>query len=127
MRGQGLPISTIVLAAIAVLVLVILVAFTTGSLNKLFTSTQTISGSVTPDEVASFRIGCEQACFQAKQLADTQTKFTNSDYCSRNLVNSSQTIKCWQAGVGVDCIYNITLPDHTEVTCQGAGTGSCTC
>lgn len=127
MRGQGLPISTIVLAAIAVLVLVIIIGFTTGSLNKLFRSAQTISGSVTPDEVASFRIGCEQACFQAKQLADTQTKFKNSDYCSRGLVNGSQTIKCWQAGVGVDCVYSITLPDNTKETCQGTGTGGCTC
>ncbi len=132
-KGQGLPLTVIVIAAISIIVLVLIVAFSTGAFGKLFGSTKTFIDVASPEEISTFRLGCEQACFSAKQLANTVAKFENSGYCERKLVNKTETgtenIHCWQSTVVVDCEYTIVLPEG-EKTCKGTGmigAESCTC
>ena len=101
--GQGLPLNVIVLAAISVIVLVMFIAFATGSFSKLFKGTETLGEAVTPEQIATFRIGCEQACFQAKQLADSPEEWNSSTYCCRTLNISNVITHCYENPVGVEC------------------------
>jgi len=106
--GQGLPLNVIVIAAISILVLVLVIMFATGSLGKLFKGTQQLGEAATPEQIATFRIGCEQACFQAQQLADTPEEWEASEYCNRMIkVNETGTIvnkHCWEPPVTSECI-----------------------
>jgi hypothetical protein len=103
-KGQGLPLNVIVIAAIAILVLVIVIMFATGSMSKLFGGTQLIGTEVTPNQISSFKIGCNQACFSAQQLANTESDWKTSEYCQRTL---SGIGKCWDANV--TCTKNETI------------------
>ncbi len=102
-KGQGLPINLIVIAIIGVIVLLLVVAFATGTLGKLFGGTKELSESVTPEQVATFRIGCKQACFGAQQLADTPGEWKKSDYCNRTIGGQ----RCWE--IGAECSKNTTI------------------
>jgi hypothetical protein len=107
-RGQGLPVNLIVILIIGIIILLLVVAFATGSISKLFGGAKNIGEAVTPDQVATFRIGCAQACFSAQQLADTQGEWTSSSYCTKELPNGTDTaIKCWDAGT--ECSKNVTI------------------
>lgn len=124
-RGQGLPLNLIVIAAIAVLVLVLVVAFATGAIGKLFGGARIISEAATPDEIAAFKIGCEQSCFSAQQLSDTDTEFIKSGYCNKTIpVNETGTIvkkHCWQDPVDSGCTKVITNPAGGSWNCKGEG------
>ena len=111
-RGQGLPLETIVLAVIAIIILVLIILFLTGNLGKLFGTTQQLGEEITPDEIAAFRLGCEQACFSAKQLVDSEAEFKLSSYCVRNISN---TVFCKSPQVGIDCTFEIRQPDGVIV------------
>jgi len=106
-RGQGLPLNVIVIAAIAIIVLVLVVAFATGALGKLFGGAKTFVDIATPEQVATFRISCEQACFGAQQLADSPEEWKASDYCSKIIkVNETGTVSdkhCWEQPVVSEC------------------------
>ena len=119
--GQGLPLNVIVLAVVAILTLTLIILFATGSLGKLFKSTKTLEETVTPDQVATFRIGCEQSCFSARQFVNTQSEWTNSAYCNRMV----GTFDCLSPEVGVDCEFEVTEPGGNIITynnsCCGGG------
>jgi hypothetical protein len=108
-RGQGLPLNVIVIAAIAIIVLVLVIAFATGALGKLFGGAKTFVDVATPEQVATFRISCEQACFAAQQLADSPEEWKASDYCDRTIkVNDTATNTildkhCWESPVVSEC------------------------
>jgi len=79
-RAQGLPISTIVIAAISVLVLIMLIIFFTGGFSKIFKQTNTVTNIVEADITAA-QTKCTTWCSQAQNLdADGQKK---SSYCTR--------------------------------------------
>jgi hypothetical protein len=98
-RSQGLPLSFIVIAVLAVLVLVLILGFATGTIPKLFGGAKMLAEEATPEQTASFRLGCEQACNYAKQLADTEEEWKASDYCKR----LRDKKHCWHADVAVFC------------------------
>ena len=127
-KGQGLPINLIVIVAIAVLVLVLVIAFATGSLSKLFGGAKLLSETATPDQAAAFKIGCEQACFSAQQLSNTENSWGNSSYCGRiiSTTESGNNTHCWEAPVVSECSKSITLADGSKKTCAGAGK-ACIC
>lgn len=120
-KGQGLPINLIVILIIGVLILLLVIAFATGSITKLFGGTKNIGEAVTPDQVATFRIGCSQGCFSAQQLANTEGDWKKSDYCARKLLNGTSTdIKCWH--IGADCSKKSTI-DGTNYLFNSTGDG----
>lgn len=120
-KGQGLPISFIVLAVMGLLVLVIVLTIT-GVLPKLFSSTKMMADAATPEQVTGFRIGCEQACFQAKQLADTENEWKWSEYCTRKIKTEQDAeTHCWESPVSVDCTKT------TELGIFGAIEGNVKC
>jgi hypothetical protein len=121
--GQGLPLETIVLAAVAILILVMIVLFATGSFAKLFGSQKTLSEQATPDQLASFRIGCEQACFQAQQLSKNADDFKRSDYCTTKKLGD---LHCWSENVSVSCSKTFTASTNERVECSGTVEG-CDC
>ncbi|MGC8941011.1 MAG: hypothetical protein ACP5JY_03180, partial [Candidatus Nanoarchaeia archaeon] len=70
-KGLELPISMIAVVIIVVLVLMLAILFTTGMLTKLFKGTQQVGEAVTPEQITAFKVGCQQACFAAQQMANT--------------------------------------------------------
>ncbi len=66
MKGQGLPINTIVLGALALLVLVLIAAAFIPSVGKFFKGMLGISKSVEADEatIQAFSQSCDQICEQ---------------------------------------------------------------
>jgi len=111
-RGQGLPLETIVIVIITILVLIIVILFATGSLGRLLGGARMLEEEITPDQLATFRLGCENACFTAEQLTDSIDEFRASDYCHRNISN---TVFCHSQQTGVDCSFQITQADGTRV------------
>ena len=103
-KAQGLPMNAIVLAAIAMLVLVVVLGFATGSFNRLFKSVKTLE-SVTPEQVSGFKIGCDQACFAEQQLTRNPIDFSKSEYCTKVLKNATRSLNCWD--VGTSCNFNV--------------------
>mgnify|MGYP001318981788 CR=1 FL=1 len=123
-RGQGLPLETIVVAAIAVLVLVVIILFATGSFAKLFGSQKVLTEQVTPDQLTSFKIGCEQACFQVKQLAKNADDFKASSYCTTKKLGSLQ---CWSENVSVICSKTFATSTGGNLTCTEDLVQGCQC
>ena len=122
-----MPLETIVILAVAIMVLVLIVLFATGAFSRLFGSQRTLEQSVTPDQVASFRIGCEQACFQAQQLSKNQDGFLASDYCKRT-IPAINGVHCWDTNVSVSCSKSFVLPAGNTVECGDDVTSdSCKC
>jgi hypothetical protein len=78
-KGQGLPLSFIVIAAISALILVLVIAFTIGGLGGFFKQIN-IAGS---DEISVVRSTCSSACTSAQQLSSTVDQFAQSDYCRK--------------------------------------------
>ena len=114
-RGQGLPLNTIVLAALAVLVLLLVVGFTTGSLGKLFKGLSSPTSEI--DEKAA-RMKCIELCSKLKEMASkgvlTEEKAENSEYAtivfSIDLDNDGVLeedeigIHCWQDPIEYPCL-----------------------
>lgn len=117
-KGQGLPVNLIIILIIGIIILLLVIAFATGTLGKLFGGAKELGEAVTPEQVATFRIGCKQACFSAEQLADTKGEWTNSDYCQRKL----GSYNCWSKNVTVDCSKNVTI-EGVEYMFSATSTG----
>ena len=106
-RGQ-ISMNTIVYAAIAILVLVLVVSFTTGGLGKLFGGFQETAISDTQTAKAK----CSSLCDQIKgEVASTSTpaqantRWRSSLYCSEQFIlEGSDTPKnCWDRPISVTC------------------------
>jgi len=124
--GQGLPLETIIIAAMAILVLVIVLLFATGAWSRLMGGEKVLESEATPEQISGFKLGCENACFQAKQLADNPDEWRNSDYCQKNLiVNNTPLYKCWEANVS--CSKDIPNPGGTIWHCTATVAGGCVC
>jgi len=132
-RFQGLPMNTIVLAAIAVLVLLLIVGFTTGGLSKLFGG---ISQQVSQTNIQSARTTCQQLCAQLKQMAATGELTTDTAeksayaqqvfYWDLNKDGKPEPYHCWSSPVNVQCVVTFEKWDSTSstwvtVTCEGDG------
>ena len=122
-RGQGLPLETIIIVAVAVLVLVIVLLFATGAWSRLIGGEQIIAQTVTPEQISGFRLGCENYCFQAKQLANNPAEWAASDYCTKRLNN---TRPCWGENITVICSKDIPNPTGEVWHCNATGT-NCPC
>lgn len=80
-RGQGLPVETIVIAAIAVIILLLVVGFATGALGGLFKRTTTIAQASEADITAA-QTKCSQYCVSA-QNSRTLGLWSATTYCQK--------------------------------------------
>ena len=125
-RAQGLPLSFIVIAAIAVLILVIVVAFVIFGLGGSFKGITTQTAS----ELETVQVACQTNCNKL-QTGTTKTisAFKSSQYCTKtytidmngdgeiNTDTESGTkeisLKCWD-DIGISC--SVTLQNSTVLT-----------
>jgi hypothetical protein len=125
-KGQGLPLSFIVIAAISALVLILVIAFTIGGLGGFFKQITIAGGG---SDLSTVQSACQNACNTA-QLSTSSAQFKSSDYCTKTyaidlnkdgkITSGNETgLHCWYAkdtikggitltgGPGIDCTVQI--------------------
>lgn len=129
-KAQGISINFIVIAVIAALVLLIVIAFTTGGLG---TSFKQIFRSGQSDRQATITT-CQTYCNQAK-LVTTPEQWLNTDYCTktfdydangdgeidRGAGSVEEALHCWDQGFDVRCSetlngYTLTVENDACVS-----------
>ncbi|MFH7903193.1 MAG: hypothetical protein QXQ19_01855 [Candidatus Aenigmatarchaeota archaeon] len=130
MKNQGLPFSTIVLAVISVLILVLIVFFVTGSFPRLV-------GPIPQyiEETRKIRTQCSiwledisQRLTMARypRVFDIENAFINSEYCSRTFKLENKNVHCYSAEIGVHGRFTVYTDAGTPVTCY-SNTDGCFC
>ncbi len=134
-KAQGLPMSFIVIAAISVLILVLIVAFTVGAGGGFLR--QLIAPA--PSEIETVQTACSTACDRISGIT-SDTQFRSSDYCKKTFtadINRDSKIDsateaglyCWDADIGQACSLTtttgITLTQNTAKTKGTLVTGDC--
>ena len=115
-RAQ-ISMNTIVYVAIALLVLVLLVAFTTGGLGKLF-------GQVSKtglDDIDAAQSQCSSFCATTKTQISTQgtNAWQSSQYCRKDFsidttgTGDEEILKCWQDPILINCKTSKSTPSGT--------------
>src|SRR3989344_5147835 len=105
-RGQSLPINTIVIAILALLVLVFVILFATGSFGSLFAQTK-----------------CAQWCLTA-QSSKTLGEWTSSKFCKdiqlidTNGDGESENYLCNSEVISAACSTQIGGGQITQADCQ---------
>lgn len=105
-RAQ-ISMNTIVYTAIALLVLVLLVAFTTGGLGNLYEQL-TKTGL---DDIDSAQSQCSSACSSSELRVSTQgtNAWQDSQYCRKKFsidvmgMGDKEILRCWQSPISVSC------------------------
>jgi hypothetical protein len=104
-KGQGLPLSFIVIAAISVLILVLIVAFTIGGLGSSFKQL-TITGQ--QGDLSTVQTACTANCNKMQATTPTFSQFQSSDYCAKTYaidLNKNNKIEATSGETGLNC-YN---------------------
>ena len=125
MKAQGLPLNTIVLGALAVLVLVLLAAAFVPGVGSMFSS---IFGA-TPSSESAFATNCINYCSILTQIASGQSTsaatstIRTSDYCLQTLsVEGGGVNYCYDF---TDCEVTASTGNQTgkidSTWCQGTG------
>jgi len=128
MRSQGLPFSTIVLAVISILILVLVVFFVTGGFSKLFPITQRYT--VTSIEAA--RAECLKLLSQAQmttQISENPTEtFKDTEYCKAkfNITGYKDLQACYSPSIGITADFDVVTSSGKRYHCYARGS-DCTC
>jgi hypothetical protein len=118
-RAQ-ISMNTIVYVSIALLVLILIVAFTTGGLGNLFGQV----GETAPGELDSSKARCTSICSTAKINVDSNghTTWKNSLYCTEKFnididgsgdIDSDEIINCWDTPIAVSCSKSLAVSGGT--------------
>lgn len=130
-KAQGLPLTTIAIAILVFLTLVVIALFITGGFSKVFgVGAKVTSGGA--GSVDADRAACQSLCTQALQ-SPTALTFKSSSYCKKVLKAdfngdgdlgdkdaATNTIlennfRCWDApveySVGIDCLGTLLNGD----------------
>ena len=156
-RAQGISLHFIVIAAIAVLVLVLIVAFTVGGLGTFF---RQMLGSGTTD-LQTVQSNCQVNCNQLGTVT-SKTSWNSGTYCTKTynldidgdgkvggyaerarqgttdegpkIYDKSGDdvevgIHCWQKPISISCDTSFVTPGGTTVTCEtpAEDEDSCSC
>lgn len=129
-KAQTLSTHFIIVIIIAVILLVIIIAFATGALGSMFGTINIAQSAATSDDVSLFRIGCDNACFEAKELVKNEMQWQfGSKYCTDTIwvddsgdkIKDSDEVKhCWDSPVYSTCEFTLEVP-------SGAVTKTLTC
>jgi hypothetical protein len=128
-KGQGLPLSFIVIAAISALVLIIIIAFTIGGGGSLLKQIITPA----PEEKGTVQVACNSYCSQLTG-ATTENQFTSSSFCTKTFavdlngngkINTTDEagLHCWGTKLLATCTVQISSDTYSEVNCTGYGEG----
>jgi len=112
--------NTIVYVSIALLVLVLIVAFTTGGLGNLF-------GQITetgPTQIDSAKSRCTSICSTAKTEVSTSghSAWTTSSYCTEEFsididgsgdIAPNEILNCWDSPISSTCSTTSSTPIGT--------------
>ncbi len=124
-KGQGLPLSFIVIAAISVLVLIIIIAVTLGPGGGLLK--QLIAPA--PTELGTVQVACNSFCERARVTVQTQDQYKDSDYCTKTYaididkdgkINTNATAMPKEVGlhcVDVGMLCTVQSANGTLLTC----------
>jgi hypothetical protein len=116
-RAQGLSLEVIVIAVITILVLTVVVLFATGAWSRLISSEKKLEETATPEDLFNFKLSCQNACFQAKQLARNSNEWLTSDYCKKTLKVNKTTYYCWSPDIDVKCMKTFQTPSGGTTNC----------
>ncbi len=117
-RAQ-ISMNTIVYVAIALLVLVLIVAFTTGGLGNVF-------GQITEtgiDDIDTAKAQCSSICATAKTQVSSSghTSWQTSQYCRKQFNididgdGNGELYNCWDSPIFISCSTSVRLPIGTFV------------
>ena len=133
-KGQGLPISFIVIAAISALVLVLVVAFTIGGLGDLFRGIFQTGGL--GDELSLVQTACRTSCTTSQTTSIDLESFQSSRYCREvysvdidnkdGLTDNEKGLHCWdsqQGSINVGCDAQVNGQVFTEENCPEFAAG----
>ena len=112
--------NTIVYVSIALLVLILIVAFTTGGLGNLFEQV----GETGPGELDSAKARCTTICNSLKTEVATSghSGWTTSQYCTEEFsididgsgdIDSDEIINCWDTPIAVSCSKSLAVSGGT--------------
>lgn len=115
-KKADISMNTIVYAAIAVLILVIIIAFVTGGLGKLFKGVGTYT-----QESNQIKNECQNNCITAKNDITSFgiTTWKNSNYCTKvyeydingdgKVDSETEIIRCWQKPISINCGKSVSV------------------
>jgi len=117
-KAQGISLTFIVIAALAVLVLVLVASFTVGGLGGFFSRlTQAGQETVGESDLTLAKSTCTSLCAEARSVTNPG-QWSNTNYCRRTYafdldqdgtVESEETgVNCWEAPVSEDCLVTMT-------------------
>jgi len=118
MRGQGLPFSTIVLAIISILILVLLVFFVTGGFSRIFP----IAPRYAPTTVETARTECQKLLSDAQMATmasnEPDKTFKNTAYCKTQFNINGTTYYCYSDVIGVKADFEVTTSAGERYRCN---------
>ena len=128
-KKADISMNVIVYAAIALLILVILVAFATGRLGGLFKGITQQTG----EEIGTIRSACIKDCNLAKTTAESsgQSTWKISSYCKNTYAydhdgdGETDSFHCYDDAIDVQCSVTLGSGD-SAVLCNATG-ALCSC
>ncbi|MBI2040827.1 MAG: hypothetical protein HYT16_01870 [DPANN group archaeon] len=116
-KAQGLPLTTIAIAILVFLTLVVVVLFATGSFGRLFGTGAKLT-SAAGGEVGADQATCNSLCSTALQLPST-ANFKASGYCAKVMKYDTSVpkdgvldnVNCWQGPVAITCSGTLSSGD----------------
>jgi hypothetical protein len=82
MKRAFIAMDVIVWAIIGLLILVLVIAFATGSFSKLFGSTKALVSTTSDADIIAAQNSCSQLCLQAGRVK-TEAEFNRTSYCTK--------------------------------------------
>jgi len=127
MKSQGLPFSTIVLAIISILILVLIVFFVTGGFGRIAGVTQ----RYTPTTLQEARTQCQKLLTDAQMMLtnslNPEADFPNTDYCKIkfNITGYNNLLACYSNEIGIKA--DLTMIAQNGITYHCYTTDTCVC
>ncbi len=133
-----MPLSLIVLAIVAALVLVLIIAFTVGGAGSTFSRIFKVGAATGGEELELVKAGCRQACSTAQSSVRNSAEWVSSSYCSRKasvdlngngkLENGKENndnvngvditdetgLRCWHGPINIGCSFPISTETGTK-------------
>lgn len=126
-KKAQVSMNMIVYIAIALLVLVLIVAFVTGGFGAMFSG---LSRSA-PQDLETVQTVCTNDCNKAKALVESQgtSAWASSRYCSIShgydldksgdlAADGSEHFSCWQSPVSISCTKTVTVEGEEPISCK---------
>jgi len=138
-NAQGLPMNTLVLGALALLVLIVLSAMWVTGGGNIFQGFSNIIGGTTPSTLSQAKISCQSYCNDLKTIQPTRTQFNKHKYCtktfdlSKELGQGNEARHCYGETIGEPCTFTndegktISIPADAVETTIETSQGSLEC